>query len=98
RLQGDWSSDGVLFRSYWAQVEQHLDNELKRGNCLVLLDGLDEVGGDSTLSLVLRRFVEEFGRNQFVLTSRIVGLDPGPWHKLGRSEERRVGKEWRSGC
>jgi predicted nucleotidyltransferase len=31
----------------------------------------------------LRKFVEEFGRNQFILTSRIVGLDAGPWRKLG---------------
>jgi predicted nucleotidyltransferase/transcriptional regulator with XRE-family HTH domain len=67
---------------YWEEVEQHIELELKRGGCLVLLDGLDEVGGDRDLSAVLRRFVEEFGRNQFVLSSRIVGLDAGPWRKL----------------
>jgi len=67
---------------YWSQVEHHIDLELKRGACLVLLDGLDEVGGDSRLSTVLCRFVEDFGQNQFVLTSRIVGLDAGPWQKL----------------
>ncbi len=68
---------------YWAQVEHHIELELKRGACLVLLDGLDEVGGDRHLSSVLCRFVDDFGRNQFVLTSRIVGLDAGPWQKLG---------------
>jgi predicted nucleotidyltransferase len=68
---------------YWAEVEQHIGRELERGGCLVLLDGLDEVGGDSSLSIVLRRFIEGFGRNQFVLSSRVVGLDAGPWRKLG---------------
>src|SRR4029077_18415860 len=59
-----------------------LEVELGRGACLVLLDGLDEVGEDRRISTVLREFVHEFGRNQFVLTSRIVGLDSGPWRKL----------------
>jgi predicted nucleotidyltransferase len=68
---------------YWAEVERHIKRELKRGACLLLFDGLDEVGGDRDLSAVLRGFVEEFGRNQFVLSSRIVGLDAGPWRELG---------------
>jgi predicted nucleotidyltransferase/transcriptional regulator with XRE-family HTH domain len=67
---------------YWSQVEQNIELELKRGTCLVLLDGLDGIGGDRSLSTVLRRFVDDFGQNQFVLTSRIVGLDAGPWRKL----------------
>src|SRR5437660_1324873 len=67
---------------YWAQVERNIESELRRGTCLVLLDGLDEVGGDGDLSTVLREFVDEFSQNQFVLTSRIVGLDAGPWRKL----------------
>jgi len=69
-------------REYWAEVEHHLEAELRRGVCLVLLDGLDEVGSDRRISTVLREFVHEFGRNRFVLTSRIVGLDAGPWQKL----------------
>jgi len=69
-------------REYWAEVERHLEVELRRGACLMLLDGLDEVGDDSRISTVLREFVHEFGRNQFVLSSRIVGLDAGPWQKL----------------
>jgi predicted nucleotidyltransferase len=68
---------------YWTEVEDHIELELNRGACLVLLDGLDEVGDDRGLSTVLRAFVDDFGRNQFVLTSRIVGLDTGPWRKLG---------------
>ena len=47
-----------------------------------MLDGLDEVGGDSQLLAVLHRFINDFRGNQFVVTSRIVGLDEGPWQKL----------------
>src|SRR5205807_2099484 len=64
---------------YWAEVEHHIDLALKRGACLVLLDGLDEVGGDGALLNVLRKFLDDFGQNQFVLSSRIVGLDAGAW-------------------
>ncbi len=67
---------------FWAEVEHHLEGELRRGAGLVLLDGLDEVGDDRRISTVLREFVHEHGRNQFVLTSRIVGLDAVPWQKL----------------
>ncbi len=67
---------------YAVEVEHHIEAELRRGSCLVLLDGLDEVEEDSRISAVLREFVHEFGRNHFVLTSRIVGLDAGPWQKL----------------
>jgi predicted nucleotidyltransferase/transcriptional regulator with XRE-family HTH domain len=69
-------------QDYCAQVENHIEIELKRGACLVLLDGLDEVGCDGDLSNVLREFVDDFDDNQFVLTSRIVGLDAGPWQKM----------------
>src|SRR5205085_1205084 len=67
---------------YWAQVERSIESDLNRGACLVLLDGLDEVGGDGGFSSLLRRFVEDFSQNQFVLTSRIIGLDAGSWRKL----------------
>src|SRR5439155_14674101 len=68
---------------YWDQVERYLQLELTRGGCLVLLDGLDEVGGETWLTTLLGAFIAEFGHNRFVLTSRIVGLDAGPWWKLG---------------
>jgi predicted nucleotidyltransferase len=77
RTLRDGSSD------YWYQVEHHLESELKRGTCLVLFDGLDEVGGDSWLANALEAFIDKFSHNQFVLTSRIVGLDAGPWRRLG---------------
>src|SRR5947209_12208022 len=71
---------------YRAQVERNIEDELRRGACLVLLDGLDEVGADAGLFPVLSAFVNKFGQNHFVLTSRTVGLDPEPWRKLGFSE------------
>ena len=45
---------------YWAEVERHIEQELRRGACLVLLDGLDEVGGDGHLSALLCSFINEF--------------------------------------
>jgi predicted nucleotidyltransferase/DNA-binding Xre family transcriptional regulator len=68
---------------YWAEVQRNIEVELGRGNCIVLLDGLDEVGGEGDSSNLLRRFVNRFSQNQFVLSSRIIGLDAGPWRKLG---------------
>jgi predicted nucleotidyltransferase/transcriptional regulator with XRE-family HTH domain len=67
---------------YWAEVERHVEMELRQGRCLVLLDGLDEVG-DGNLFAFLRSFIDEFPGNQFVLTSRIVGLDEAPLRELG---------------
>ena len=68
---------------YGAEVERHIEQELRRGACVVLLDGLDEVGGDGHLSALLGAFINEFPDNQFVITSRIVGLDAGLWRNLG---------------
>jgi predicted nucleotidyltransferase/transcriptional regulator with XRE-family HTH domain len=65
--------------TFW---ERLLEEELSRGNCLVLLDGLDEVGRADSLSGVLRDFITRYPDNQFVLTSRVVGLETGPWERL----------------
>ena len=62
--------------------------------CLVLLDGLDEVGDESDrdrLVDAVRTFVEQYPRNRFVLTSRLVGFDPAPWTGLGFSVVRLLG-------
>ena len=67
------------------QVERTIEDELKRGACLVLLDGLDEVGPDAGLFLELSRFVNKFGQNHFGVTSRTIGLEAEPWQKLGFS-------------
>ena len=68
---------------YWTEVERDIKNELTRGACMVLLDGLDEVGADANILPVLSTFINEYGQNYFVLTSRMVGLDSEPWRKLG---------------
>ncbi len=70
-------------RDFLTEVERNIENELKRGRCLVLLDGLDEVGREAGFLPVLSSFINEFSQNQFVLTSRTVGVDPEPWEKLG---------------
>ena len=60
-----------------------LQSELDRGNCLVLLDGLDEVvSAEERLGVV--RQIEDFVRrhghkaNRFVITSRIAGYRSAP--------------------
>jgi predicted nucleotidyltransferase len=65
-----------------ALLERLLEEQLSCGNCLVLLDGLDEVGREGDLLLGLRDFVARYPDNAFVLTSRVVGLDAGPWNRL----------------
>jgi predicted nucleotidyltransferase/HEAT repeat protein/transcriptional regulator with XRE-family HTH domain len=91
---------------YWAQVERNMELELENGTCLVLLDGLDEVGSVTDLVTVLRKFVDDYNRNQFVLTSRIIGLDDAPWRELGfarfevapwREEIREFARRWYAG-
>ena len=50
--------------------------QMKQGNCLMLLDGLDEVFDQESRRLIVNRidqFVERFGANKFVVTSRIAG-------------------------
>ena len=52
----------------------------------MLLDGLDEVGDEKRMTGLIksvRAFIEQFPRNRFVITSRIVGFDPLPWTNLG---------------
>lgn len=66
-----------------AVLERLLEEELRRGTCLVLLDGLDEVGRDGGLPAALRDTLARYPDNQFVLTSRVLGLDVGPWKRLG---------------
>lgn len=69
--------------AYWAEVEKSIQAELDQGTCLALLDGLDEVSGDKHLADVLRTFIKDHEDNQFVVTSRIVGLDADWWEELG---------------
>jgi len=64
--------------------ERSLHDELAddRRQCLVLFDGLDEVGDEEHRELLVNsvhQFIERFPQNHFVVTSRAVGFDPLPW-------------------
>jgi predicted NACHT family NTPase len=64
-------------------LEDLLRLELEKGNCLVLLDGLDEVVSTDERRGMVRR-IEDFVRrhaekaNRFVITSRIAGYSSAP--------------------
>lgn len=79
-----------------AGIEESLAKELsdeKRG-CLVLLDGLDEVGDHKqceSLIQAVKAFIESYPKNRFVLASRVVGFESGPWTALGFSVFRVLG-------
>ncbi|NQU21762.1 MAG: NACHT domain-containing protein [Candidatus Nealsonbacteria bacterium] len=87
--------------------ERFLRDELDRGKCVVLLDGLDEVAGHhigQRLTRLLAQFMARYPANQYVVTTRRIGLDWRPWEKLGftrlgvapwREEQiRRFVRQW----
>lgn len=83
-----------------------LEDELARGRCLVLLDGLDEVIPYVQRLQMVRKvenFVNRFEQNRFVVTSRIVGYREAPlteeWYHVtltdfGVPEIERFVKAW----
>ncbi len=88
--------DPVKFIAAWAaasgcaDVETSLTKELKDNKrpCLVLLDGLDEVGTEEERAWLIdcvRAFVDKYPRNRFAVTSRVDGFDSAPWKSLGFS-------------
>ncbi|MCH7729078.1 MAG: NACHT domain-containing protein [Planctomycetes bacterium] len=73
-------------------LRQELDDQERR--CILLLDGLDEVGDQKRvdqLVVEVRSLVERYPKNRFVITSRIVGFERAPWKKLGFSMFRIQG-------
>ncbi len=54
-------------------------------NCIVLLDGLDEVGATEKVVQSILAFMEEFPLNRFVVTSRVIGSQEVPWKARGFS-------------
>jgi tetratricopeptide (TPR) repeat protein len=77
-------------RQFYRQWEAHFQAEpeigtevvallldaMRQGQCLMLLDGLDEVFDQESRKLIVERInqlVDEFPRNKFVITSRIAG-------------------------
>ena len=52
---------------------------LRDGDCLVMMDGLDEVRAEERTAVVgeVKALVAEYPDNHFIVTSRIVGYQPG---------------------
>lgn len=78
----------------------HIEDELRAklesntSHCLVLLDGLDEVGDEhrrAGLVEAISKFIKAYPRNRFILTSRRVGFESSPWTDLGFSVVRLLG-------
>lgn len=58
-----------------------LERQIKRGVCLIMLDGLDEVADIQTRKLVVNwvdQCMASYGKNQFVLSSRPFGYRSNP--------------------
>ncbi|HUT90725.1 MAG TPA: HEAT repeat domain-containing protein [Thermoguttaceae bacterium] len=86
--------DPVKYVAAWAakrgcpNVEQSLNSALEdqTRRCLVLLDGLDEVGSQEQRTFLIERVQEFIGRypqNRFVISSRVVGFESAPWKRQG---------------
>jgi HEAT repeat protein len=58
-----------------AELRGFLERALEAGECLVLLDGLDEVRSEARASMLrwLETFCARFPRNRFVASARVVG-------------------------
>ncbi len=84
----------AFFNKYLAkfhsQLPQLLLKKLKQGHCLLLFDGLDEVAHDSLRRQVAQNiydFISTYSiekpkkkhYNRFIITSRIVGYEEGPF-------------------
>jgi transcriptional regulator with XRE-family HTH domain/predicted nucleotidyltransferase len=64
-------------------VDELLESELRNGRCTVLFDGLDEVVAGEKVVESVREFINDYPRNTFVLTSRIVGSGATSWRDDG---------------
>jgi tetratricopeptide (TPR) repeat protein len=59
-----------------SEVTELLLSQMQMGNCLILLDGLDEVFDQASRRLIVERineFVDRFSHNKAIVTSRIAG-------------------------
>jgi HEAT repeat protein len=58
-----------------------LRRSIEQGNCLIILDGLDEVAERSLrirVTELIQKMVAAYDQNRFMVTSRIVGYDVSP--------------------
>jgi internalin A len=62
-----------------------LEETLKRGEALILLDGIDEIGNVETrqdLRQAVHDGMDRFPKCRWLLTSRVVGYEQVPFHRL----------------
>ncbi|MEZ4963894.1 MAG: NACHT domain-containing protein [Saprospiraceae bacterium] len=88
----DWADKKCSLQDYivdqfkicgFDQSAPFVDNLLKKGECLVLLDGLDEVSQEANLDSIIRDirdFTDRYSDNQFVMSCRIAAYN----HWFGR--------------
>lgn len=80
----------IFSSSYGMELIDWFDNKLKTGNCLVMLDGLDEVAFESQrkkVSAWVDRQMREYPKAKFILTSRPFG------YRSAQLEEARIALE-----
>jgi transcriptional regulator with XRE-family HTH domain/predicted nucleotidyltransferase/energy-coupling factor transporter ATP-binding protein EcfA2 len=93
-LESDPEIDPLTYIGAWAATrdcriaEDALRGQLesRRLSCLILLDGLDEIGDGDLRELVIAtivRFVRTYPRNRYVIASRQSGYNHETWKHLG---------------
>lgn len=100
RLKATITFDELLDEFLRQLVAENLDRPallayLERGQCLLLLDGLDEVGSETVrrgLWKAVREGVGRYPTCRWLLTSRQVGYDRVPFHQVDLDQ---ANKEWR---
>lgn len=76
----------VARRGRVADPTSFLTSHLEAGNCVVMIDGIDEIGEPEARNDIvreLRRIVLMYPKNHFVITSRRVGFNSQPWRECG---------------
>jgi formylglycine-generating enzyme required for sulfatase activity len=65
-----------------SKYAQHLECALRKGNCLVMLDGLDEVPETAHRTLVrdaVQDFADTYGKSRFLVTCRVLSYNNKDW-------------------
>lgn len=66
-----------MLRPHFKQAEEYLRHRLEEGNCIILLDGVDEIHSDQIHAVLqeIRTLANDFGRNRIVATVRKEGYE-----------------------
>lgn len=69
----------VVFEKYkFLNAKEFIEKDLKKGKCMVLLDGFDELVISKNQELItecIHNFVKEYPENQVIVTSRVSGYN-----------------------